>query len=210
MKYFLILLLFATLPLSADKQTILAHKGAKIAKVMCETAKLDKLTAKTTEEAKNKILNEKVCTHLNDRQLEAVATYLISKNSTISTAQKIEVPKDAKCPICGMFVAKYPKWVALMKDAKGNKLYFDGVKDMMKYYFNNPNEKFDTILVSDFYTLKPLDAKKAWFVIGSNVYGPMGEELIPFRTEEDAKVFMQEHYGKKIIRFDEIKEDYLY
>jgi nitrous oxide reductase accessory protein NosL len=80
----------------------------------------------------------------------------------------------------------------------------------MKYYFNNPKEKFTTILVSDFYTLKPLEAQKAYFVIGSNVYGPMGEELIPFKTKEDAEVFMQEHYGKKIIRFDEIKEDYLY
>jgi nitrous oxide reductase accessory protein NosL len=210
MKYFLILFLVFTLPLAADKQTILAQKGAKIAKVMCETDKLNALSVKTPDEAKTAITKNKICPKLTPKQLDAVAAYLLTKNNQPQTTLKINVPKDAKCPICGMFVAKYPKWVAYMKDHHGHDLYFDGVKDMMKYYFNNPKEKFTTILVSDFYTLKPLEAQKAYFVIGSNVYGPMGEELIPFKTKEDAEVFMQEHYGKKIIRFDEIKEDYLY
>ena len=38
----------------------------------------------------------------------------------------------------------------------------------------------------------------------------MGRELIPFKTREDAQTFMTEHYGKKIIRFNEIEEEYLY
>ena len=41
-----------------------------------------------------------------------------------------------KCPVCGMFVAKYPDWTAEIIFSDGSVVFFDGVKDMMKYYFN--------------------------------------------------------------------------
>ena len=44
-------------------------------------------------------------------------------------------PTD-KCPVCGMFVAKYPDFVARISFKDGSYAFFDGVKDMMKYYFN--------------------------------------------------------------------------
>jgi len=206
---YLIFLSFLATPLFADKRSMLIQKGAKISKVMCDKKRLQTIQNLTPDEAQKRIVSEKICTPLNPGQLRAVALFATSKTKQ-TTAQSIHVPKDAKCPICGMFVAKYPKWIAFMKDDHGNKFYFDGVKDMMKYYFNHPKAHFDTILVQDFYTLTPIDAKKAYYVIGANIYGPMGRELIPFKTEADAKTFKTEHYGKKIIRFDEIKEDYLY
>ena len=36
------------------------------------------------------------------------------------------------------------------------------------------------------------------------MFGPMGNELIPFASEEDAKTFARDHGGKKIIKFDKI------
>jgi nitrous oxide reductase accessory protein NosL len=33
----------------------------------------------------------------------------------------------------------------------------------------------------------------------------MGHELIPLVSEEDAKEYMQDHKGVKIMRFDEVK-----
>ena len=32
----------------------------------------------------------------------------------------------------------------------------------------------------------------------------MGHELIPFKNEKSAKTFLEEHHGKKIVRFNEI------
>jgi nitrous oxide reductase accessory protein NosL len=49
-----------------------------------------------------------------------------------------------------------------------------------------------------------IDARKAFFIIGSDIYGPMGHELIPFATEEDASAFMKDHKGKRILRFEAI------
>lgn len=145
---------------------------------------------------------------MNFKEAYAVASEDFPKDfakpaSTLAPLSKIEVPKDAKCPICGMFVAKYPQWVAMYDGDKT--FYFDGVKDMMKYAFARKlsNDKF---YVSDYYKLSKLEASKAFYVLGSNVYGPMGNELIPFATQEEALSFSRDHNGQKVISYDEITE----
>jgi len=134
---------------------------------------------------------------------------------------KTNVSKKDKCPVCGMFVYKHPKWVAFIyyeKDGKLKYLAFDGIKDMMKFYFE-PNKwgkyksiksKIKKIIVRDYYSLKPILAKSAWYVVGSDVYGPMGNELIPLKTEAEAKNFMADHKGKKLLRFSEITKELVY
>ena len=83
----------------------------------------------------------------------------------------------------------------------------------MKFYFNptkyhaNTNEQISQINVTDYYSLELTDGKKAYYVIGSNVYGPMGEELIPFKNKDEAQKFMTDHFGKSLVSFDEIKEE---
>jgi nitrous oxide reductase accessory protein NosL len=62
-------------------------------------------------------------------------------------------------------------------------------------------------LVTDYYSQKPIDGKKAYYVIGSDINGPMGNELIPFELENDAKTFMSDHNGKKVIPFNQITQD---
>ncbi|WP_333805414.1 nitrous oxide reductase accessory protein NosL [Sulfurospirillum sp.] len=145
---------------------------------------------------------------MNFKEAYAVASEDFPKDfakpaSSLAPLSKIEVPKDAKCPICGMFVAKYPQWVAMYDGDKT--FYFDGVKDMMKYAFARKlsNDKF---YVSDYYKLSKLEASKAFYVLGSNVYGPMGNELIPFATQEEALSFSRDHNGQKVISYDEITE----
>ena len=119
-------------------------------------------------------------------------------------------PKD-KCPVCGMFVAKYPDFLAEIIFKDGSTFFFDGTKDMFKYYFNlkkyNPSKKpedIDSIYVTDYYSLTLIDGFKAYYVTGSDVYGPMGRELISFEREGDPNGFMIDHRGKSILRFKEI------
>jgi len=60
------------------------------------------------------------------------------------------------------------------------------------------------MLVTDYYTLESLPAKDALFVTGSNVYGPMGNELIPFKNRKEAENFLSDHKGEKILGFKDI------
>ena len=119
-------------------------------------------------------------------------------------------PKD-KCPVCGMFVYKYKKWVAEIVFKDGSYAVFDGCKDMFKYYFNmakytkkKTRDDIAEIYVTDYYTLKVHKAADVVFITGSDVLGPMGHEFIPVEGEEAAKIFMIGHRGKKVFRFDEI------
>ena len=49
----------------------------------------------------------------------------------------------------------------------------------------------------EYYDMNMIDARKAFFVIGSDIYGPMGNELIPLATEEDARNLLKDHKGKR-------------
>jgi copper chaperone NosL len=116
-----------------------------------------------------------------------------------------------KCPVCGMFVSKYPDWVATVTFKDSTTLYFDGAKDLFTWYQNmqkyTPSKNqsdIATMTVNDYYTLKPVDARQAFFVIGSDVYGPMGKELVPFGKRADAHAFYKDHKGKIILRFSEV------
>jgi copper chaperone NosL len=119
-------------------------------------------------------------------------------------------PKD-KCPVCGMFVAKYPDFVAEVIFKDGSYAVFDGAKDMFKYYFTlkkyAPAKRVDdiaSVFVTDYYSLEPIDGTRAWYVAGSDTYGPMGKELIPFSKESDAREFMKDHKGKSLLRFKDV------
>ena len=90
-------------------------------------------------------------------------------------------------------------------------VFFDGAKDLFKYYFNlkkyNPEKTIQDIAavyVTEYYEMKRIDARQAFFILGSDVYGPMGHELIPLATEADAKTFMKDHRGKRILRFEAV------
>ena len=116
-----------------------------------------------------------------------------------------------KCPVCGMFVAKYPEWVAQITFRDDFRVYFDGSKDLFKYYFQvsrfSPGRgqgDIEALWVTDYYAVTLIDALKAFFVLGSDVYGPMGRELIPFEKEEDAREFLKDHKGQRLLRFREV------
>ena len=124
-------------------------------------------------------------------------------------------PKDT-CPVCGMFVAKYPEWVATVLYKDGHAHHFDGAKDLFKYLLDlpkwAPNHQAGEIArigVTEYYGLSRIDARKAFYVIGSDVLGPMGHELIPLESREDAEEFMRDHQGVSIVMFNQVTQEML-
>lgn len=193
------------------------QKGEKIYERLCE--KFDPSQYDTLLDLKTDIDTKKRCGRLSSDNLQTVSLYLweVKRFGDLEQNKNVmKVPQDAKCPVCGMFVFKYPKWAAKIVTQE-HTYYFDGVKDLMKFYFNPSKfesahklEDFKEIRVTDYYTQKEIDGKKAFYVLHSNVFGPMGNEPIPFEKEEDAKTFLKEHYGKTMLKFDEMTETEVY
>lgn len=130
--------------------------------------------------------------------------------SSAGAAPQEDIAADARCPVCGMFVAKYDVWITQIRYDDSTVFSFDGVKDMMAYYHNpaayNGQEqaKIREVWVKDYYSLKWLDGRQAFFVIGSDVNGPMGHELVPFASKAGAESFMADHHGRQLLTFNEI------
>lgn len=119
--------------------------------------------------------------------------------------------KSDKCPVCGMFVAKYPDFLAQIIFRDDSHAFFDGAKDMFKYYFKlntytpgKTTADIAAVHVTDYYSMASVDGRTAWYVVGSDVFGPMGRELIPFAKETDAAAFLKDHQGKQLLRFDQV------
>ena len=183
--------------------------GEKIYKKRCPTLELN--IYKDFDDLEQDVRDKKVCGELSQRYADAVLLYLWEVKRTNATEKhyaKLTVNKTDKCPVCGMFLYKYPRWVARIE--YGNKkLSFDGVKDMMKYYFKHKNN-ITLMLVQDYYSQESIDAKKAYYVIGSDLYGPMGNELIAFKDKKEAQRFALDHRAKNIVSFDAITLDMVY
>ena len=47
-----------------------------------------------------------------------------------------EISPQERCPVCGMFVAKYSDWITQVRLSNGTVKFFDGVKDMMAFTFD--------------------------------------------------------------------------
>lgn len=125
-----------------------------------------------------------------------------------TSAQAVKPSAKDKCPVCGMFVSEFPDFLAQIVFKDGFRAYFDGPKDMFKYFFEpgkyHPARKqadIASVYVTDYYTLKMIDGFEAHFVIGSDVLGPMGAELVPIAGEREAQTFMKDHKGKSTLGF---------
>lgn len=144
----------------------------------------------------------------------AFVAAVVLLNAVPGSAAEPAAPKPSdkdKCPVCGMFVAKYPDWVAAVAFKDNTLRYFDGPKDLFKFLLDlkqyapgKGQSDIDSISVTDYYAVRQTNGRTAFYVLGSDVHGPMGKELIPFAVEADAREFLKDHRGRKILRFNEI------
>ena len=126
-------------------------------------------------------------------------------------AENLPPDEGVKCPVCGMLTYMFADWNARIEFKDGSTAVFDGAKcmfkyilDMKKYAKSKRKKDIARILVKDFYTKSPIDARNAHYVIWSDIYGPMGHEPIPFVTKAAAQKFLREHKGRKIISFTDV------
>ncbi len=134
-------------------------------------------------------------------------------------SQEAAAPKPGekdRCAVCGMPVASFTNWISSVVFKDGTTSFFDGPKDMFQFLFDVPKYRKNAtrqdiakIFVTSYYTLQPIKAEEAFFVIGSDVAGPMGPEIVPFQTEKEASAFLKDHNGKQMVKFNEITPEVL-
>lgn len=136
-----------------------------------------------------------------------------------------EVPKpqavtaEATGHYCNMLLSEHegPKGQIFLKSEK-QPIWFSSVRDTITFTLL-PEEPKDivAIYVTDMTSTdwsQPgddswIDAREAFYVIGSDRAGGMGApEAVPFKAEAGAKSFQAEH-GGEVVRYDGIPKDYI-
>jgi nitrous oxide reductase accessory protein NosL len=149
--------------------------------------------------------------------LEAAEFLLLPDGAKVDLSQK--------CPVCGMVVGgKEGEGVTVtFKDGRvvgfggvasavfkdGHVVGFEGARCL--FIYNSVPEKYDVKVadiehqyVTDFVSKKMIELPKAFLVLGSNVKGPMGYELIPFANRDEAAKFASENDGKWVVQLHEV------
>ncbi len=123
--------------------------------------------------------------------------------------------KNTTCLVRQIKVYKEPKWVSKIEVRNGKTIYFCSPKSMFEFY-HRPGKWFDIgvkserdfskIVVTDYETVKPINAETAFYVYGSRITSPAGDDLPAFESESAAKKFAKKYNGKRVLNFDQVSD----
>jgi copper chaperone NosL len=149
----------------------------------------------------------------------ALVLAIVASAPLISVAaQTVDLPDGSKldlstsCPVCNMKLEDSKVGVAAVVFKDGKVVGFDSAGDMFRYIrlpvkYSISTENIKNIFVTDYGTKKFMDAKQAFFVVGSEVQAGMGAEVMAFSKKEDAEKFNSEHKGKRVAAYAEVTAD---
>lgn len=122
--------------------------------------------------------------------------------------------KQDECHVCGMLIDGFPGPRGELYQA--NKMHkFCSTRDMLSYYFDPENQhQVQSMFVHDMANSewnKPddnhlIDARSAYYVLGSDKEGAMGPTLASFAQQADADAFAQT-YGGKVLAFAQLSAE---
>ena len=126
----------------------------------------------------------------------------------------VEITRDTVCSLDGMVLADYPGPKAQIHYDHGKPDFFCDTIEMFSIYLRPEQQRrVRAMFVQDMGKTdwnSPsghwIDAKTAFYVMGSKMRGSMGPTIASFSSEQDAKAFAAK-YGGKVLRFDDVKPD---
>ena len=124
------------------------------------------------------------------------------------------VQRSARCPVCGMYPYRTPQWTAQIVFNDQSASSFDSPVDLFRFLnnmalFDKQHKPADigAIWVADYGTKAWVDAKKAFYVMGSKALGPMNDPNLPaFATREAADTHVKAQGGKVLVFGDITRE----
>lgn len=104
-----------------------------------------------------------------------------------------------RCAQCGMRVDLAPEFRAGAVDGQGEPVHFDAPKCLFRWLASDAGAGARDAWAMDWYgqARQPVEALR--FVVGSDVVGPMGHDLVPVLGDEAARKFLRDHDGDRVV-----------
>jgi copper chaperone NosL len=130
--------------------------------------------------------------------------------------EAVAMESSDECHLCGMLITRFdgPKGEIFRKEQDDKVFKFCSTQDMFSYYLDPENTRnvaqmyvhdmskmpWGSESIDDKYFI---DAKTAWYVVGSRKMGAMGKTLASFSQKADAEAFAKE-FGGQVRSFEDI------
>jgi nitrous oxide reductase accessory protein NosL len=118
-------------------------------------------------------------------------------------------PTADRCRKCGMAVDDHPRWIAGMIARSGEEARFCSPRCLFAYLRSPRGEGGRDAWVTEYYSQQRTPVPDIFFVIGSDITGPMGKALVPVAGRAAAERFRKDHHGTRVLSADEITADLL-
>jgi copper chaperone NosL len=134
-------------------------------------------------------------------------------SKSLTADGQIFLSESDRCPVCAMFPARHPETAAAMTLNNGQTFYFCGNGCLLRswlrpeVYLGRTRKQIDRIVVRDYFTGQPVDGRKATWVAGSDVVGPMGPAIIALGDADQLATFKGRHGGKTVFSFEAVDDD---
>jgi nitrous oxide reductase accessory protein NosL len=124
-----------------------------------------------------------------------------------------EVPPQARCPVCGMFPARHPRWAAMLIFDDAAAQFFDTpshlflyLQNMGRYQRGRTPQTVRALWTADHLGSGWLPLDQAVFVHGARVLGPMRTPDLPaFASAEAAEAF-RANRGGILLQANELRQ----
>ncbi len=130
--------------------------------------------------------------------------------------QPVEVTKEMRCPVCGMYPAQYPAWRAQIIFKDNEAQVFDSPVDMFRFLLAMPMfdkrhtaAEVDAVFVTDFVGRTWVNGRTAFYVAGSDAKGPMREANLPAFGDKAAAIAFAGQHGGRVVAFGEVTRELL-
>jgi copper chaperone NosL len=115
--------------------------------------------------------------------------------------------KDARCKSCGMRIDPASAWRTELVSADGSIATFDTPRCALQSWRSGKTPA-TSVRVQDYYDRQLRDGNEVRFVLGGDVVGPMGPDLVPVDPARVSK-FIQDHGADRALRLDEVTTEVL-
>jgi len=131
---------------------------------------------------------------------------------SLSAEGSLHLSASDRCPVCAMFPARQPRAAAAMTLKTGETYYFCSNGCLLRAwlrptaYLGKKKATIDRLVVLDYFSGKPIDARKATWIAGSDVVGPMGPAIVALDDAGQLAAFKKRHGGQTVFRFNQLDD----
>jgi nitrous oxide reductase accessory protein NosL len=128
--------------------------------------------------------------------------FLVASSMALAVASLAACKKEARCKHCGMRIDPSSAWLSELVGEDGTITSFDTPRCALTSWRSGATPA-RTIRVLEYYDRAARDGNAVRFVIGGDVVGPMGADLVPVDPPRSSK-FIQDHGADRALRLDEV------